>query len=543
MNISLVSQLLIFIPITISIFIYIFNNERFNFIIFLSQFILNILAIVMWKYILNYGTLNIILGNWNRKIGIELKIDTLSMIFITMTIIIWWAVLLYSWNIKKKDFKFLFFLMFLEGSFIALLESNDFFTLFVLIELVTIISSILIIYKKDGKSVKSGLFYLLFNSFSMIIYLFGIVILYFKIGTLNMTSVKIALNNISLTNNSLIILSFTSFILAMFVKSAVLPVYEWLPRAHTAAPSYISALLSGLLVKTGVYGLIRILFIFNNNDIYIFLFYLGVFTSITGAIIAISQKDIKSILSFHTISQIGLIILALGINKDTSNLGAILHIFNHFIFKSMLFFAAGILINEYGVRRITEIRGVFKRYPLLSFSMIISILSITAFPFSIGYVSKTVIKSSLDTDFQIYIFKFISLFTIISFVKFSSIFFGKPPKLKNIPILKNITLIILALFSIILPFLEITISKFIFKNDILINISDSSYEKLNSKIFSFNFEIVEYFIMILIAYVIYEYFIKNDNKFLYKIRNIRINYQNAIFLLMTFYLLIIKILI
>ncbi|WP_338536465.1 complex I subunit 5 family protein [Helicovermis profundi] len=500
----------------------------------------------MWKYLIKNGVITILLGGWNKSIGIELRIDNLSMLFITMTVLIWWLVLIYSWEQKKKDYKFLFFLLFLEGSFIALLQSNDLFTLFVLIEIVTILSSILIIYKKDGKSLKSGLFYLLFNSFSMMIYLLGIILIYIKVGTLNMSQIReYILANLSSNQSVYINVSFACFIVVMSVKSAVFPVYEWLPRAHTASQTSVSTLLSGLLVKTGIYGMIRFLYVFNNNNIYEFLFLLGAFTAITGAIFAISQKDIKAMLAFSTISQIGLIVISLSTNSDIGFIGAYLHIFNHFLFKSLLFLGVGILINEYGLRRINQIKGIGRSHPLLSICMIIGILSMTGFPLQIGFLSKSMIKYSFTSNVKLLVFQFSSFLTIIAFIKFSSIFFGKPEVIKTLKKNQIFSITILTLICILAFFIEL---KFI-PSFIRINGSDISssmvyiIKKINLNIYSKMLikNIIDYFIMVILGFYIYKYFIKTERRVFYKIRNYKVNYQNAILLLMLFLSVTIKI--
>jgi Formate hydrogenlyase subunit 3/Multisubunit Na+/H+ antiporter, MnhD subunit len=172
------------------------------------------------------------------------------------------------------------------------LQANDFFTIFVFIELMTIISTILIVYKRDSYSFRAGFYYLLFNSIGMMFYLIGVAVIYQSIGTLNMTLAKEILP--SMFSNPFIQMSYIFIIVSMGVKSAFFPVYNWLPKAHGAAPAAVSALLSGLLVKSGLYVFIKIGLVFQPWLLKEYLLYIGLITSLSGTIFAIAQKRYKA---------------------------------------------------------------------------------------------------------------------------------------------------------------------------------------------------------------------------------------------------------
>src|SRR6056297_1584012 len=320
--------LLILIPIVASMVVYLTYNKYGNYIVFLSQGAISILAIRFFQLSEGFKEpvfLN--LGNWNQTVGIVLKNDSLSFAFITLTIIMWWSAILYCWKIRGQDSKFMFLLIFLEGIYLGMLQTNDIFNLFVFIELITILSTILILYKKDGFSVRAGLYYLLFNSVGILFYLLGMVMIYNLMGTLN---IEILTEKLEMVENvRFLTISYIFIMAAVGVKSAFFPVFNWLPKAHSAAPSSISALLSGLLVKSGLYVFIRLSDIFQITTFNRFFFILGFFTAISGIIFALSQKDIKQILAFHTISQIGIIMMGLNSMTGRAYVGGIMHIFNH----------------------------------------------------------------------------------------------------------------------------------------------------------------------------------------------------------------------
>ncbi|MCH4887304.1 hypothetical protein EZV73_06960 [Acidaminobacter sp. JC074] len=530
------SQALIFAPILVSVMIYVLNKKWFNYAAFFAQSAVSYLLFRLWQFVLDNGIITFTLGGWTSDIGIEFRIDNLSLIFMTMAVIIWWVVLIYAWEQKKGDFKFLFFLMFLEGCFIAYVQGNDFFTLFVLMEIITIISAILILYKKDGISLRAGLYYLLFNSIGMTLYLFGVALIYLKVGTLNMSIIMdyLASHDFMSAQFSVVKISLACFFVSMCVKAALLPVYEWLPRAHTAAPSHISALLSGLLVKSGVFGLIRVLYVYDAAEIYPLVFYLGFFTAITGIFFAVSQKDIKAILAFHTISQIGLIIMSLAANSHVGNLGAYMHLFNHFLFKSLLFLGAGIIINEYGYRRVTEIHGILKSHPLLSLSMFIGIFSITGAPLFVGFHSKLMIKNAMPNELYVNLFRLVSLGTTVSFVKFSQIFFGEPLKYRKIGKGQQFGVLILAVLCIVFFIVELDIIEPIMS--INGNYTQAVANKVNygKKAMFDNYYMLEYIGYLVTAFFIFKVFVRPKSKFWHALRHFRMKFQDAIVSLLLF---------
>jgi multicomponent Na+:H+ antiporter subunit D len=212
------------------------------------------------------------------------------------------------------------------------------------------------------------------------------------------------------------------------MKSAIVPLFSWLPIAHSSAPSSISALLSGLIVKTGIYGLIMTLSIFNNKDLCNLLFVLGIVTSLVGALYGILQLDIKKILAYSTISQIGLIIIGVSAYDQAANLGALLHIFNHFLSKSLLFLCAGAIISASSERNIKHIHSVFRKSKIISLGLIVGMLAITGMPLFNGYIGKSMIKAG---DYMIdarIIFHIINMGTVILFVKLLTILFRKKPE-------------------------------------------------------------------------------------------------------------------
>ena len=252
------------------------------------------------------------------------------------------------------------------------------------------------------------------------------------------------------------------------LKAELMPLFGWLPRAHAApsAPSIISAILSGIFVKTGIYLLIRLQWLFGSQlDLMPLFLFLGYATAIFGFIFAMAQKDIKLVLAYHTISQMGLIVIGLGYNTELSRFGAYYHILSHGLFKPLLFLISGLLIEHYHTRNITNMHNLWRVSRKLSILLIVAVLSITGAPFFSGSVSKVLIGYSAPT----FAMDLISIGTMLSFVKFLKVIV---PNTSNTPLITSgpfnvtkmqwVSLTVLAVLCSLLGSYEIVVSNLAF---------------------------------------------------------------------------------
>ncbi|MDD5018758.1 MAG: proton-conducting transporter membrane subunit, partial [Eubacteriales bacterium] len=294
------------------------------------------------------------------------------------------------------------------------------------------------------------LIYLLVNIFSATFFLFGLALLYKQTGTFSLTLLAGMLPG--LENTGALNLPYALILTSVCLKAALMPLFSWLPKAHgtPSSPSVVSAVLSGLYVKSGIYLFIRCQNAFSIIDTSTFFLIAGIITAVVGFVFAIAQSDIKLILSYHTVSQLGLIMIAVNMGDETAMWGGTYHIINHAIFKSCLFVGAGVIIDEYKTRNIYEIKGVFKRMPLVSIAMIAAILGITGAPLFNGSISKYLIAHGFSGALGDIALVVINIGTIVSFVKFSGIFFGDT-KIKA-AVYKNRTFVCMALGAICLVF-------------------------------------------------------------------------------------------
>ena len=503
----------IFLPIIFATLVYLFNNKKFNKLLIFIQTIITLMIFAIINHILKYGQYIHEIGGWTKGIAIELRVDSLSVLFMLMGLIGFWYIYGYTWKEKKEDSKFIFFITFLQGTIYANFFLYDIFSIYVILEIITIISSILIIYKKNGESVRAGLYYLIFNSIGMTLFFIGTMIIYMNTGTLNGSVIKDYILVTGLTKE--ILAGFSFMLIAFMLKAALFPLCNWLPIAHAEAPSAISAILSGLIVKLGIYGIIRIIQIFNINIFNNFLVIIGIMTAFFGFSLAICQTDIKRILAYHTISQVGLIVIGLGASDYEINTGSILHIFNHFLFKSLLFLSAGIIADIYGHRNVKRMKGLLKKNKWVAFSLIIGILAITGAPFFIGSISKTLIKKGDYFIDLTSVFNFINLGTIISFTKLGTILFGenekslKPFSGKIYTVLALGVLIVLAYPAEIVALRVLGMTKGMFKISYLIK------------------EILNYIILFGISIAVYINLVSKPPKFIKKLDGYFVDFQES----------------
>lgn len=413
---------LIFLPIVTAIVIYLAHHKMVSRLAFVTQAIQTVLFFTLLQNYPSIAGVPIPLSGWSTVSGIVLRIDAMAMAFMGLALFMWWMVLIYSWQVGYREYRYLFFLMFLQGAFLGLMLVDDLFSFFVLFEIATIISSILVVYKKEGKALLSGLYYLLLGTTGMSAYLLGVILVYMMTGTLNWTQSTLALAEIGPILP--VKVAYILLVTAVTVKGAFVPAFDWLRRAHSNAPDAISALLSGLLVKGGVYGFLRIQQLFGGPVLGDFFLYVGIATAITGIIFAVSQKDIKLILAFHTVSQVGIVLTGVSAYAGNMYYGGLLHLVNHAMFKSLLFLGAGVIVAHYKTRKVTEIRGTFQTMPVASLCMLVGCLAISGTPLLNGYTGKALVAYGLyDSLLLTWLFKFINLGTIVSFMKLGQIFF------------------------------------------------------------------------------------------------------------------------
>jgi len=298
-------------------------------------------------------------------------------------------------DLDKSKTHYYYTLMFLlSGSMLGIAYTWDLFNLFVFMEINSITACAIISIKNKKNAVEGALKYLILSTLGSGCVLLAIGLLYNITGHLNFDFVHRALLKTAKTYpiNTLVSLSF--FMVGFSVKSALFPLHVWLPDAHSTAPTPSSAMLSGLVLKSYVIGAIKVLFVvygaslIKNLPILDFINIIASLSIILGSVIAIVQKDIKKMLAYSSIAQMGYIYLGIGLLNPISLSGALFHVLSHSITKANLFLAAGNIIKKTGLRKISQLRGLGSKMPLTLLAFTVSSLSMVGLPLLSGFHSK-----------------------------------------------------------------------------------------------------------------------------------------------------------
>jgi len=435
-------------------------------------------SILIKKQILIYN-----LGAWKEPLGISLHMDGLAWFSSLFGTIIALFALIYSLKEKNYSFKFYFFFLILLSGMQGVILTNDIFNMFVFFEILSIASYILIAYSRENKAIKASFDYLLISSLGMSLFLLGIGLIYQGCGSLSLTEIGKNFNIKAGISPSMFRLAISLIIVGIGIKAAFVPLHFWLPNAHAYAPTPISVLLSAVMIKISFLAIWRIINTLEAINFQYFFLWIGSLTALIPVIWALSQTDIKKLLAYHSVSQMGFIIASFGAGSALSLTGSLYHLLNHSFFKSLLFFSAGAVIYATGIRDLRKLSGLYKKMPYVAIVSLVGALSITGIPPFNGFVSKTLITTSLKEYPLPSFFIFLaSVGTVASFTKLMMIFLNRekvtqknlgnfsPDKIRKIPktmIYPLISLSIICLLSGIFPSWIIKgISNFILLKDL-----------------------------------------------------------------------------
>jgi len=303
------------------------------------------------------------------------------------------AASIYSFSyVKERVGEFYSLLLMLVLGMVGVFFSGDFVTFFVFWELMSIASYLLVAFNyREWESVEASLKYLVMSSTGSAAILFGLSLVYGLTGTLEFSSLAGVLRSEPLSKEMWSQVSLVLIVGGLGVNVALAPFHYWLPDAHPAAPSPISAMLSGVVIKTGLYAMFRVLTLFYPSTVYYWstpLMLLALLTMTVGNLLASLQSDIKRLLAFSSIANIGYIVFGISVGTPLAIAAALLHVLNHAIAKSLLFLAAGSLIVKSGSRSLDELAGIGKRMPLSATSYSIGAFSLAGIPGLNCFVSE-----------------------------------------------------------------------------------------------------------------------------------------------------------
>lgn len=359
-----------------------------------------------------------------RFLGLDLvllKVDKLSLVVGYVFVIIGFLAVLYALPVVKEDGEYLAAFGYM-GSSLGVVFAGDFFTFFIFWEIMALSSTLLVWYQKEKRSIEAGFRYLLMHIFGGSCLFGGIVIHYMATGSLQVGAVHEGLSPLLV-------------LIGMGLNTAFVGIHWWLPDAYSKSTIAGGVFMSVYTTKTGVYALART---FPDLDT---VAYMGGAMVLYGVILALLQNDVRRLLSYHIVSQVGYMVAGVGIGTALGVNGGIAHVFNHILYKALLFMCMGAVIYATGTRYLTELGGLARKMPITMLSCVIAALSISGVPGFNGYVSKgMVIEAAAQKGMHLLELVLIigSVGTFLSFLKLTYfVFFRENPKMadaKEVPL-------------------------------------------------------------------------------------------------------------
>jgi len=394
----------------------------------------SLLAASLWLMCVvdQHGIQTLQLGNWPAPYGITLVADLFSAIMLVMTGFIGLCVAIFALaniDMERERFAFHplyhFLLMGVCGAFLT----GDLFNLFVWFEVIIMTSFVLLSLGGERPQIEGAVKYLTLNFIASGLFLTAIGILYGQFGTLNMAdlAVKISVrpSGIALSSSMLLLVSFG-------IKAGVFPLFFWLPASYHTPPVAVTALFAGLLTKVGVYAMIRVftlIFVTDTASTHSLIIGISVLTMITGVLGAAAQYEIRRLLAFHIISQIGYMTLGLGLFTPAALAASLFYIVHNIVAKTNLFLIGGAISHTRGTSQLKQLGGLYRDHPWLALLFLIPAMALAGLPPLPGFFAKfALIRSVLELQSYLPVVAAIGvgLLTLFSMTKIWAEAFWKP---------------------------------------------------------------------------------------------------------------------
>ena len=427
----------------------------------LTTLILLGLSLIAVRIVATQGILVYSVGGWKLPIGIALVLDGLTVFMLVTVNLMAFFIAIYSINYMERftsKWKFYTLFLLMVAGMNGVVITGDMFNLFVFLEIASVASYALVAFGTERHELEAAFKYTVMSTVGSLFVLLGIVFLYSYTSTLNMADMANILAQKSASNITIMVS--VLFIMGFGLKAALVPFHAWLPDAHPSAPAPISAMLSGVLIKSlGVYTLCRVFYniIGINSSLSLILMVLGTLSMVIGVFLAIGQWDFKRLLAYHSISQIGYVILGIGLGTPLGMIGGLFHLFNHSVFKSLLFLNSGAVEYATGTRNLQKMGGLMTKMPITGTTSLVASMSIAGIPPFNGFWSKLIIIiACVQANRLGYAFWAVlaSILTLASFMKVMKYaFFGKLRekwnKVGEVPVFMKLAMVILALICVV----------------------------------------------------------------------------------------------
>ena len=398
-----------------------------------------LVSILNLNSIINNGEVRYAFSGWTAPLGIEWVADGLASIIMVALSFLGLVALVFAGPTAPKDLggrivHYYILILLLISALTGIVFAGDLFNLFVFLE-VAAISSYALIGVAGGRALFAAFRYLVLGTLGASLYLLGVSYFYAASGTLNMADMAEKLPQ--LLTSKAVVGGLLFMFIGLGIKMAMVPFHAWLPDAYTYAPESVSPILAALVTKVALLGWVRIIYwvlgakvIVHDIPVLLLVGLLGTLAAVIGAVLALAQRDIKMMFAYGGISHIGIILIGVSLGNQTGFVGGVFYLLNDAVMQAALFFLAGIMICQYGVRTIEDMSRIGRQDPWLIGALIVAALGMIGLPPTGGFFGKWyIILGALEAKNYVAVAAVLlsTLLTLAYFVKlFESIFRQTP---------------------------------------------------------------------------------------------------------------------
>lgn len=370
--------------------------KKRNTLLVISGFSLVLTAILACLVILG-GEMELMLFSFGKNMDIYFHVDDVSRLFGTVVVFVWVLAGFYAFEYmkhEKEEKRYFGFYQMVFGVLLALVFSGNMVTYYLFYELMTLLSVPLILHSKTKEAIMGGLKYMFYSLFGAYMVLFGIYFLNTYAWTLDFTAGGVLDKNAVAGQEGFLLVVVFCMIVGFSVKAGMFPLHAWLPTAHPVAPAPASAVMSGIIAKMGVLGMVRVVYYMFGAEfirgtwVQTIWIILSLATVFMGSMLAYREKILKKRLAYSTVSQISYILFGMALLQPEGLTGSLLHVVFHAIIKSVLFLSAGVIIYKTGKTTVGELKGIGKEMPITIWCYTFAAAALVGFPPFSGFISK-----------------------------------------------------------------------------------------------------------------------------------------------------------
>ena len=405
-------------PLVISFLIFLSGwwSKRAGFPLAIAALLICLVSsFVILKTVIEQGTIQYWLGGWRPPWGIEYRVDHFNAFMLVLVSSLALISAIYArrtveFELPDRTGLFWSLYLLLITGLLGIIVTGDMFNLFVLLEVASLTSYSLIAIGK-GRATVASFRYLIIGTIGACFYLIGVGYLYIMTGSLNMEDLRILLP--PLYSTTVVQAAFVFIFIGFGIKIALFPMHAWQPDAYTYAPSAVTIIIATAMAKTSTYALIRIIFsvftlefITGFLPLFDILCWIAATAIVVGSIVAMVQNNLKKMLAYSSIANVGYIVLAIGLSPFTSFglTPALMHILNHAVIKGCMFMAACAFIYKLDLWDIRKFEGLGRRMPYTCFALILAALAMIGMPPSAGFITKWyLILAALDAKKYLFV--------------------------------------------------------------------------------------------------------------------------------------------